>query len=220
MKIGFIGYGTMAESLATKWRHKHSLCFGGRNAQKAKSLAQRMGDGCQYGTESDAARFGDVVVLATSHDVVFDAIDAAGGPPAFQGKIVLDINNPIADVENNDFTTKEYPEGSLSESIAARLPDATVVKAFNMCHADVWKREATTFDGRKLVVLYCGDDGSAKETIAQLIDDMSFDSQDLGSLRYARLLEPAACIVIKLLFSGRDTLTVLNLLQPESKPVG
>jgi hypothetical protein len=43
---------------------------------------------------------------------------------------------------------------------------------------------------------------------------------DLGELKYARLLESAAAIVIKLLFSGRDPHTVLNLIQPEVKPIG
>ncbi len=219
MNIGFIGYGNMAESLATKWRHKHAVCFGGRNSQKAKALAERIGHGARYGKEAVAVKFGDIVVLATPHEAVFDAINAAGGPQAFAGKIVIDINNPVADVTNDDYTTKTYPAGSLSEAIAARIPEARVVKAFNMCHADVWKRDSPRFDGRNLVVLYCGDDDSAKRTIASLIGDMPFDSLDLGGLRYARLLEPAACIVIKLLYSGHDTLTVLNLLQPEKKPV-
>ncbi len=36
---------------------------------------------------------------------------------------------------------------------------------------------------------------------------------------YARLLEPTAAIVIKLLFSGHDARTVLNLIQPEVKAI-
>jgi hypothetical protein len=34
-----------------------------------------------------------------------------------------------------------------------------------------------------------------------------------------RILESAAVIVIKLLFSDRDLHTVLNLIQPEVKPI-
>lgn len=219
MKIGFLGYGNMASALAQKWAGPHDLFFGGRDQEKARSLAEELGNGAQHGSEADAVGFGEAVVLATPHEVVFDAIDAAGGPAAFAGKTVIDINNPVADLANGDFTTKHYEEGSLAEAIAARLSDANIVKAFNMCHADVWKRQSPTFDGRKLVVLYCGDDAGAKAKTESLIADLGFEACDLGELRYARLLEPAACIVIKLLLSGRDPLTVLNLIQPEEKSV-
>jgi 8-hydroxy-5-deazaflavin:NADPH oxidoreductase len=75
------------------------------------------------------------------------------------------------------------------------------------------------FDGRRLVVLYCGDDADAKRQVATLIEDVGAEAVDLGELKYARLLEPAAAIVIKFLLAGRDPHTVLNLIQPEVKPV-
>lgn len=218
MKIAFIGYGNMAEALAVKWKSKHELFVGGRNPDKAKALAEQLGNNCRHGDSNDAVAFGDVVVLATPHDAVFETIQSCGGADAFAGKIVIDINNPVADVTANDFTTKSYPEGSLAEAIAAKIPDAHVVKAFNMCQAEVWKRDGQ-WDGRELVVLFCGDDANAKHAMSGLIEDLSFEPLDLGELKYARLLEPAACIVIKLLFSGRDPMTVLNLIQPERKPI-
>jgi len=216
MKIGFIGYGSMATALSTKWVGRHELHFGGRNLDKARAVAARF-DGAGHGSEADAAAFGEVVVLATRHEHVFDAIDAAGGPDAFAGKTVLDINNPY---EHETSLNKHYDGRSLSEAIADRLPDAHVVKAFNMCQARVWQMNPPTFDGRRLVTMYCGDDANAKAQVRQLIEDVGSDTLDLGALRYARLLEPAAAIVIKMLFAGRDPHTVLNLIQPEVKPIG
>lgn len=58
-----------------------------------------------------------------------------------------------------------------------------------------------------------------QKKVARLIQDTGSEPSDLGGLRYARLLEPAAAIVIKFLLSGRDPRTVLNLIQPEAKPV-
>jgi predicted dinucleotide-binding enzyme len=52
-----------------------------------------------------------------------------------------------------------------------------------------------------------------------LIEDIGCQAEDIGDLKYARLLEPAAAIVIKLLFSGHDAYTVLNLIKPEVKPI-
>lgn len=219
MKIGFIGYGNMAEALGSRWVGKHDLLIGGRNAIKAQALADKFGHGTKSGSEADAVAFGEVVVLATKHEGVFDAMRAAGGPDVFAGKVLLDINNAITDPHGGDFLVKSFDGKSLSEAIAANAPTAHVVKAFNMCHAKVWHMNPPVFDGRRLVTLYCGDDLAAKRQVATLIEDIGCEAVDLGELKYARLLESAAAIVIKFLFAGRDPYTVLNLVQPESKAI-
>src|SRR4030095_2664832 len=141
--------------------------------------------------------------LATPHEVVFDAMDAAGGPDALAGKILLDINNPV-NIFDGDVLPKTFDGKSLAEAIATYAPAARVVKAFNMCNASVWQMKPPVFDGRRLVVLYCGDDADAKRQVATLIEDVGAEAIDLGELKYARLLEPAAAIVIKFLLAGRD----------------
>ena len=216
MKIGFIGYGSMAEALASKWVTKHSLFVGGRNLEKAEKLAKELGANVKFGSEAEAAEFGEVIVLATTHEAVFKAIEATGGNNALAGKVLLDINNPV---DKSDFLAKSYDGISLSEEIARVVPDAHVVKAFNMCQASVWKMNSPVFDDRSLVVMYCGDDKKAKQQVTVLIEDVGCEAKDVGDLKYARMLEPAAAIVIKLLFSGHDPYTVLNLIQPEVKAI-
>ncbi|MGB8427469.1 MAG: NAD(P)-binding domain-containing protein [Desulfobacterales bacterium] len=217
MQIGFIGYGTMAAALASRWVKHHEIVIGGRNEAKAKELAKKLGHETRWGNGGDAVRDADVVVLATHHGAVFEAMDAAGGPSVFAGKTLVDINNPVPGAFDGEFLNHSYDGLSLAEKIAAYAPEAHVVKAFNMCQASVWTMQPPIFDGRKLVVLYCGDDESAKARAITLIDLIGCDHVDIGELKYARLLEAAAAIVIKLLFSGRDTHTVLNLIQPESE---
>jgi predicted dinucleotide-binding enzyme len=219
VNIGFIGTGNMTEALASRWVSNHELFIGGRNLNKAKVLAAQLGPNVAAGSEKDAATFGEVVVLATAHEAVFEAMTAAGGPSTLAGKVLIDINNPIADFRGGDFLVKSYGGESLSEAIAAYVPGALVVKAFNMCQAQVWKMDPPLFDGRPLAVLYCGDDGEAKQTVSALIAELGCEPVDVGKLRYARLLEAAAAIVIKFLFSGRDPQTILNLIQPESKSI-
>ena len=58
-------------------------------------------------------------------------------------------------------SSETFDGKSLAEAIAAYAPAARVVKAFNMCNAVVWQMEPPLFDGRRLVVLYCGDDAAA-----------------------------------------------------------
>jgi len=72
MKIAFIGYGSMATALATKWQHSHQLFFAGRNLEKAQLVAKEFS--ASSGNSSDAAEFADVVVLATRYEDVFSAL--------------------------------------------------------------------------------------------------------------------------------------------------
>ena len=127
-----------------------------------------------------------------------------GASPAEPGGLPLDAS---------------FDGASLAEHIARLVPDANVVKAFNMCQATVWEMDPPVFDGRRLATLYCGDDGPAKARVAELIEVVGSEPVDAGELRYSRLLEASACLVIKFLFSGRYMRTVLNLIQPESKPI-
>lgn len=221
MKVAFLGTGSMAEALGSRWAAGHEVFVGGRDAGKAAALASRLGAGVGHGTMAEAAAFGEAVVLATTADSVFEAIEAAGGASAFAGKVVVDINNPIVDFRGGDTTMRTFDEGvSLAEAIARRLPGARVVKAFNMCQARVWTMDPPVFDGRRLVTLHCGDDAGAKRAVAGLIEAVGSEAVDLGELKYARLLESAAGIVIKLLVGGRDPRTVLNLIQPEVGRIG
>ena len=224
MKIGFVGYGNMAQALSKRWATSHDVFIGGRNSSSAAELAQRI-HAAGSGSIADAVKFGDVIVLATPANAVEDAIQSGGGADAFAGKVVIDINNPVSvpggphDTQGEYYLPASFAEGSLAEHIAALVPQAQVVKAFNMCQASVWEMDPPEFDGRKLATLYCGVEPEGKAAVAQLIGELGCDPVDVGELKYSRLLEASACIVIKFLFSGRDMRTVLNLIQPEVKAI-
>lgn len=212
MNIAFIGYGSMAQALATKWRDKHVLFFSGRDHVKAAEVAARFGG--QSGTAAEAVGFADVVVLATPASAVFEAIELAGGAGAFAGKTVVDINNPV-DIET--FATNRKDGSSLTTAIADALPGAHVGKAFNMSQAKVWESPEMTYDGRVLVTFFTADAEPAVDTIRVLIEDVGSEPLHVGSNALAYQLEAAAALIIKLLYSGRNPHTVLNVIQPEVK---
>ena len=211
MRIGVIGTGSMSDALGVQWASKgHEVLFGGRSPEKAAALAKKAGHGARAGLIADAAQFGEAVLLAVHHDAVPDALEAAGGGAgALSGKLVIDCNNPV---DTTTFLPTTAPGTSMAEQIAETAKGTQVVKAFNMCQAKVWEMTPPAFDGRPLAVLYCGDDPAAKATAADLITVIGCKPIDVGPLYRARLLEPAANIVISLLFSGYDPHTVLNLV--------
>ncbi|MDQ3787519.1 MAG: NADP oxidoreductase, partial [Actinomycetota bacterium] len=85
-----------------------------------------------------------------------------------------------------------------------------------LCHARVWQMEPPVFDGRPLVVPYCGDDATAADLTKQLIADVGCEPLPVGDLRHAHHLEAMAAIVISLLFGGSDPHTVFNLVDRTS----
>ena len=128
---------------------------------------------------------------------------------------MLDINNPIS---VDTFLTTRTDGRSLTQAIAEALPGAHVAKAFNMAQAKVWSRKDMTWDGRKLVVPFTADEAAVKAT-QTLIEDTGAEALNIGGNAYAYQLEAAGALVIKQLFSGADPLTVLNLINPATKPI-
>jgi predicted dinucleotide-binding enzyme len=221
MNIAFIGYGSMTTALAGKFvAAGHECLISGRDPDKAAALADQLGDHAAAKSQADAVQAADVVIIATPHQAALSTIDDSGGPDAFAGKVIVDINNPVPGYAEGDFSVATYDGKSLSEAIAAKAPDAHVVKAFNLCQAKLWATPSPILlDGRQHTTPFCGDDESAKAKVATLIEAVGSEPVDMGELHYARQLEAMASLVIKLLFSGRDPMTCFQLIQPEKKPI-
>jgi predicted dinucleotide-binding enzyme len=75
-----------------------------------------------------------------------------------------------------------------------------------------------SFDDRPLVVPLCGNDQTAKDTDAALTKDLACTPLDIGPLHCAPHLEAMAAVVIGLLLSGADPVTVFDLVDAGSAP--
>ncbi len=109
------------------------------------------------------------------------------------GKVVVDISNPVNTDTWDDLATP--PGTSSAEEVQQLVPEGTpVVKAFNTTFA------RTLVSGEKngtpLDVLIAGDDESAKQKVASLVEGGGMRPIDVGPLRRARQLEHAAFLQI------------------------
>ena len=219
MKLTFLGYGSMASVLASRFKAEHAVTLAGHNPEKARAKADELGVSAADDTAAAVAD-AEVVFIATPHDAVFEAIKAAGGPEAFAGKTVVDINNPVPGYAEKDFTLRRYDDGpSLSEAIQHRLRGAQVVKAFNTAQAKLWELDPIELDGRRFTVPICGESKEAKAQVVRLIESMGAQAWDAGGIAYASQIESVAAMTIQLLMSGHDPHTAFNLIQPEQKPI-
>jgi 8-hydroxy-5-deazaflavin:NADPH oxidoreductase len=202
MKIAVIGAGNVGRALGTGWaKAGHAIAFGVRDVNKPelKSLCAQIG--ATAAPSAEAARQGDVVVLALPWATAEGAVKSLG---ELTGKIVIDTMNPVAMIDGalgleRGFTT------SAGETVATWLPGAKVVKTFNQVGANMMT-EGHGFETRPVMFL-AGDDDGAKRTVSGLVSELGFEPLDAGGLTLARLLEPFAMLWINQTLArgfGRD----------------
>lgn len=216
MRIGVLGTGNMADALATHWaRAGHEVVIGGRDLAGAERLATCIGRGTKPGNTRTAAEFGEVVLAALPYGAGAEV--ARESRAALDGKVLLDCSNPVG--PGFRLLTDGGPSAALR--LAAAAPGARVVKAFNLCHEDVWRMRPPVFDGRPLAVPVCGDDAEALARVGELVRDVGCEPVAGGGLERAGLLEATAALFIGLwVGEGADAQAIAPPLAYSAGPGG
>jgi len=192
MKVTVIGAGNMGSGFVKQLtRAGHQVSVTARNLDKARTVAAA-NPGASAVAADNAAANADIIVLATGYG---DAVEALRSVGNLQGKVVIDITNPL---------TADYMgltighSTSAGEEIAKVVPGAQVVKAFNTVFAQVLADGADFGASRKVSVFVAGDNAQAKQAVTELAKSMGFETIDAGGLKNARYLEPLAGLNIYL----------------------
>lgn len=189
MKIGIIGSGDVAKALARGFlEHGHDVTIGTRTTDKLGEWAARNPRG-KVGNFADAARFGEVVVLAVKGTVAAEALAAAGGG-SLDGKVVIDTTNPIADAPPEGGVLRFFTalDDSLMERLQRQFPRAKFVKAFNSVGNAFMVNPR--FEGGPPTMFICGDDPAARQTVKKILDHFGWETCDMGGAAAARAIEP------------------------------
>ena len=178
MKIGIIGAGMIgatAARLFTKAGHEVAVS-NSRGPESLAPLVEELGPSARALTVEEAARFGDVVLLA----VPWRKPEALPPANAVAGRIVIDAMNPYAEQGG----LEDLHGVTSSELTRRRLPGARLVKAFNTIY---FKHLAA--NGRtdrpvreRHAIFVSGDDREAKQVVMKLIEDIGFGPVDMGGL--------------------------------------
>ena len=183
MNITIIGAGNMGRALAKQLSGAgHQITVTARDLDKARQLASEFPRTAAADAAS-AVGADSVVIIATGYNDAVPALQSLGD---LAGKIVIDITNPLtADYMNLTIGHST----SAAEQIAAALPGALVVKAFNTVFAQVLA-EGPQLAGKQVPVFYASDSERAGQTARALIESTGFAAIDAGPLKNARYLEP------------------------------
>lgn len=193
MKAGIIGSGIVGKTLATGLvRHGHDVTLGTRNTAQMDEWAKD-NPRVRIGSPADAAKFGEVVILAVKGSAAEDAVRTAG-VVSLAGKTVIDTNNPIADnpPANGVLSFFTSPNESLMERLQKAFPDVRFVKAFSCVGAA--RMVDPSFAGGKPTMFICGNDDKAKAAVTGLLDELNWETEDMGAVEAARAIEPL-CIL-------------------------
>jgi predicted dinucleotide-binding enzyme len=193
MKIGMIGAGFIARAVAQRViaAGHEAMLSNSRGPKTLTSVAAGI-RGTQTGTVEEAAAFGDIVLVAIPFEH-YRSLPA----DVLKGKIVLDANNYYPDRDGRIAELDRF-ETTTSRLLAEHLPASTIVKVFNAILANdllTDGRPSGAPDRRALPI--AGDDQAAKQRVAELLDQIGFDSLDGGGLdeswRFERA-KPAYCV--------------------------
>jgi predicted dinucleotide-binding enzyme len=214
MKVGVLGSGDVAKSLAGGFvKHGHQVMLGTRDASKLKDFLTQHA-GAQAGSSADAAKFGDVVVLAVKGNAALDVLKAAGAAN-LAGKAVIDATNPIAEAppENGVLRFFTNLDQSLMERLQGAFPDAHFVKAYNSVGNT--RMINPQFPGGKPTMFICGNDDKAKATVRGINDQFGWETADMGKAEAARAIEPLCMLWCILGFTQNEWTHAFKLLHKE-----
>jgi len=207
MKIGLIGTGRLGSTLGKIWAEKgHLVMFGSRDPQKAKKLANSIGSNVSGGTYEEAAKFGDILILAVPWSGAKESIKTAGD---LNGKIIVDSTTTAAPHLGGPLIGRTL---SAAQKVAKWAVGAEVVKAVHTIGVESLNK--LQFGSQQASLFICGDNLDAKSKVKQLGLDLGFDVIDAGPLTNARLIEPLAMLWIELAYNqGMGTDFAFKLLR-------
>lgn len=199
MNIAVFGTGMVGRALAARLGQlRHRVAMGTRDPQSTQARAESetglepiaqwldAHPNVRLTTYAQAAKDADMIVNATAGSGSIAALSAAGADN-LDGKVLLDVANPL------DFSAGFPPTlfvantDSLAEQIQRTFPSARVVKSLNTMNCLVMVNPERVPGDHNVFV--AGDDAAAKERAIALLREFGWKDANiinLGGLRAAR----------------------------------
>lgn len=175
--LGFLGAGRLAQMLAPKaakagWT---VILSNSRGPESLADLVGTLGDSVTATTPADMVKQADIVLLA----VRWPDLEAATKELSWDGKIVIDATNNRLGPKPDDVI--DIGGALSSDLVAAHVPGARLVKAFNHEPIPVFDQSLPPKDNAAVLFL-AGSDSDANSQVAELIRDLGADPIDLGPI--------------------------------------
>lgn len=220
MKVAVLGTGMVGRAIAGKLVELgHEVMMGGRSAesQGAREWTEAEANPrAQRGSFAQASAFAELVFNATKGEVALEILRSAGAQN-LDGKILVDITNPLDFSNGMPPTLSVCNDTSLGEQIQAELPGVRVVKTLNTVSAPLMVNPGLL--PADSVMFLAGNDASAKERVEGLVLREWFGWKqvvDLGDISCARGTEMYLPLWIRLWGAKKTPLFNLSIVTAQS----
>jgi predicted dinucleotide-binding enzyme len=203
MNIGILGTGIVGRTIAARLAGLgHDVTLGTRQVARtlANTQSDRMGNPpmsewlrqnpkVKLGTFAEAAAAGELLVNATLGSVSLDVLKLAG-EGNLNGKVLIDISNPLDFSRGMPPTLTVCNTDSVGEQIQRLYPQVKVVKTLNTVNAYVMVDPRKLADGDHHIFV-SGNDVQAKAQVTEILTSWFGWRHvlDLGDITTARGVE-------------------------------
>lgn len=167
LKISVIGAGNVGGTLGTLWvKAGHAVMFSSRHPEELADLVKAAGPNARAGSVSDAAAWGEVIVLSVPYGAMPALSEQLKGK--LDGKVVFSTSNPFSG-RDGDVGRKALEQG-VALADQQYLPGVHLVRAFNAIGHASMKSQS----GQNKAIPTFADDVQAREVGARLVRDAGF----------------------------------------------
>lgn len=187
-KVAIIGIGKIGEVIASNLiRGNHAVILASRDVAKAKSVAEKLGHFAVAKETRVAIKEADIVIPTIYFNSLKEFIKTYS--EELDGKILVDVSNPIAPNGNGGFKKIVGEDESAGMILAGLLPkNSKLVKTFGTLGAGSLKSGAFNEPERK-VMFYASDSINTNPQIEQLITSSGFAPYHVGGLDQSGRIE-------------------------------
>jgi predicted dinucleotide-binding enzyme len=190
-KVAILGSGKVGETLADGFlKHGYAAMRASREPKKLEAWKSGAKGEASIGTFADAAKWGEIIVIAVKGTAAESAVEQAG-IANLAGKVVIDTTNPIGEEPPDHGVIRYFTNmnESLMERLQKKAPQALFVKAFNSVGAPFMVNPAL-----KGSMFICGNDAGAKQQVTEVLTKFGWEAVDMGGVEGARPIE-SLCVL-------------------------
>ncbi len=179
--VAIIGLGNIGKALATNLvKGNHAVILASRDGEKTKELAGQLGNLATVKEIADAIQEADVIIPAMYFNALKEFFQTYS--KELEGKIIVDVSNPIAPDGNGGFKKIIGQSESAGKILAELAPqNAKLIKAFGTLGAGSLLSAAFAEPNKK-VLFYASDSTNSNQHIEELITHSGFVPFHVGGL--------------------------------------
>ncbi|MEZ5015232.1 MAG: NAD(P)-binding domain-containing protein [Chitinophagales bacterium] len=217
MKIGVLGTGVVGSTIGTKLIELgHEVKMGSRDAENAKGLAwvAQHPERASLGTFNEAASFAELLFNCTHGQAALDILQSIEAQH-LDGKVLLDLTNPLDFSKGMPPTLTVCNTDSLGEQIQRSFPKLNVVKTLNTMWCGLMVEPGMINNGNHNAFI-CGNDAGAKQVAREMLLSFGWKVEtilDLGDITNARGTEMWLALWVRLYGSAGNGAFNMHIVQ-------